>query len=135
MLFKYEVRSNCGIYTGNLHISTVDSISADTVRKVIVCYTDDYAKHIDLYQVLGIIGADGNNGRFIGYDIPAGKDVTTVEQTGIMNAYKLFDPNSESETYTFRYLPAGNNSCVSNKMEVTIIVTKDINTDSEFKRQ
>jgi hypothetical protein len=128
MVYQYEVKSDCGPYTGNLYISAIDSLGADKDRKVIVCYTDDYAKHIDLFQVLGIAGAKG---RFINCDVPAkqGEQLTmlnSIETTGIMNARGLFDTTKESETYTFCYLPSGDDICVSDNVTVTVIVTRDI---------
>ncbi|MDR1593285.1 MAG: hypothetical protein LBS43_02215 [Prevotellaceae bacterium] len=137
MKYQYEVRSDCGLYTGNLYISTIDTIGSDTLRKIVICYTDDYAQHVDLFQILGIAGADGANGKFIKMDYPSGKDeniMKAIEDTGIMNAYELFDTTKESETYTFRYLPVGNGSCVSDNMEITIIVTKNVENDSEFEK-
>jgi hypothetical protein len=125
MRYQYEVKSDCGPYTGSLYISTIDSISSDTLRKVVVCYTDDYAKHIDLHQVLGIVGASG---KFIRIVVPSGKDedkLDNIEATGIMNAFELFDTTKESETYTFRYLPdLTKDTCVKKEAEITVVVTK-----------
>jgi hypothetical protein len=135
MHFQYEVRSDCGPYTGNLYISAVDSIGVDTARTVILCYTDDYANHVDLFQLLGIVGADGSNGQFRVCEAPSGKDLSSVEETGIMDAHALFNPTNESETYTFCYQSI-NNSCVSSKMEVTVIVTRDVKKDVDnIKKQ
>jgi hypothetical protein len=130
MQFQYEVRSNCGLYSGSLQISAVDSLSNDTVRRIVVCYTDDYAKHIDLYQVLGMVGATG---RFI-HCGELNKDFSVVESTGIMNASALFDSSKDSEVYEFCYLPGRDDSCVSGKTSVTITVTKNVKEDSEFKK-
>jgi hypothetical protein len=135
MVYRYEVVSDCGPYSGNLYISAIDTMGVDTARKVIVCYSDDYAKHIDLFQVLGIAIDKDNEGHFIPCDVPikGGKQrdlLDNIETTGIMNAYELFDRSKESETYTFCYLPS-NNPCVSEKITVTIIVTKDIEREKE----
>jgi hypothetical protein len=127
MVYQYEVKSDCGPYTGNLYISAIDGLGADTVRKVIVCHTDDYAKHIDLFQVLGIAGAKG---RFVLYDDPVNNNGTKIDdpvmkQPGIMDAFASYDVANESETYTFRYQP-NDDICVSENVTVTIIVTRDI---------
>jgi hypothetical protein len=134
--FKYEIRSNCGPYTGNLSISVVDSIGADTERKVVICYTDDYAKHIDLFQILGIVGA---NGRFNLYEAsddqgreinPA--NISEIESSGIMNAFELYNKEHKMEKYIFRY-QSGSEECVPRNMQITIIITRDIEKDSEFE--
>jgi hypothetical protein len=144
--YQYEVKSDCGPYTGSLYISTIDSIGSDTLRKVVVCYTDDYAKHIDLYQVLGIVGASGSftlcndpvNER--GRKIDVNPDVIEeIQLSGVMNAFGLFtrtneSGTNESETYTFCYLPGKDDTCLQKKqMEITIIVTKNIQENSTFK--
>jgi hypothetical protein len=136
MQYQYEVNTDCGPYTGNLYISTIDSVSVDTIR-IVVCYTDDYAKHIDLHQILGIVGASG---KFIQDVIPPGKKekyedvLDNIETTGIMNAFELFDINSGSETYTFRYLRGSvKDTCVMNETLITIVITKDVVKDTEVK--
>jgi hypothetical protein len=135
MVYTYEVDSPCGQYTGKLYISAIDGLGSDTLRTIQVCYTDDYAKHIDLFQVLGIVGA---NGHFIVYDVPVKTgakldSLNRIETTGVMNAYELFDTSKESETYKFRYLPSNNDPCVSDKVEITIIVTKETGNDPEYE--
>jgi hypothetical protein len=140
MVYRYEVESDCGLSTGNLYISVVDSVMSDTARKVIICYTDDYAKHIDLFQVLGIVGANGTfrlcedpvneNGSKI--SIPP--NLTQIEQSGIMDAYSLFNSNNSSETYTFCYLPSRSDSCVPDGMKITIVITRNVESDSEFQK-
>jgi hypothetical protein len=135
MHYHYEVQSDCGLYSGSLYISTVDSIGADTQRKIVVCYTDDYAKHIDLFQVLGIVGATGN---FELYDDPRNNlgaiiDNPVMSQPNIMDAFASYDEANESETYTFRYIPLKNDTCVTDNMQITIVVTKDVEKNSEFK--
>jgi hypothetical protein len=136
MRYQYEVMSDCGPYTGSLYISTIDSIGSDTLRKVVVCYTDDYAKHIDLYQILGVVGA---NRRFILCDPPVNDQGVTIadpvfdETTGILNAFESYDEANSSQTYTFCYNKTPDDVCVKNNMQITIVVTKDVKTDSEFK--
>jgi hypothetical protein len=138
MRYQYEVESDCGPYTGNLYISAVDSIGIDTARKVIICYTDDYARHVDLFQILGIVGANGNFDLFEAYNnngaeiIPA--NIREIELSGIMNAFELFNTNNENETYVFRYQPGREKDCLpAEKMQITVIITKDVQKDSEFK--
>jgi hypothetical protein len=138
MHYKYEVESDCGLYSGSLYISTIDSVGVDTVRKIVVCYTDDYAKHIDLYQVLGIVGASGN---FELFDDPVNNAGTKIDdpvmtEPNVMDAHASFDEANESETYVFRYVPSGggtNDTCVRDNMQITIVVTKYIENESEFK--
>ncbi|MDR0605758.1 MAG: hypothetical protein LBG80_15805 [Bacteroidales bacterium] len=135
MLYQYEVSSDCGPYTGNLYISAIDSMGVDTLRKIVVCYTDDYAKHIDLFQVLGIVGA---NGRFELYDDPVNNngakiDSPVMKQPNIMNAFASYDTANESEIYTFKYIPNANDACVRDNMQITIVVTKNIEAGSEFE--
>jgi hypothetical protein len=135
MLYQYEVSSDCGPYTGNLYISTIDSMGIDTLRKIVVCYTDDYARHIDLYQVLGVVGASGN---FELLSDPVNQNGTPIDDPemiddNIMDASASFDIANESETYTFKYIPKGDEPCVKENMQITIIVTKDIRKDSEFE--
>jgi hypothetical protein len=145
MLYQYEVRSACGLYTGNLHISTVDSLSLDTIRNITICYTDDYAKYVDLFQILGIAVDNNPDGYF---ELESAMDnnkqeitlsdevLDNIKQNGKLNAFDLFNTDHESETYTFGYLPYANggSSCVSNDMKVTITVTRDIKEDSKFDK-
>jgi hypothetical protein len=135
MAYRYEVASRCGTYNGNLYISAVDGLGSDTLRTIMVCYTDDYARHIDLFQVLGIVGASG---KFVAYDVPEKEGskldlLNAIESTGIMNAFELFDPSKESENYTFRYLPSSTDTCVSDKVEITITVTKEIGNNPDYE--
>jgi hypothetical protein len=136
MHYQYEVQSTCGLYTGNLYITAVDSIdvSQDTLREIKFCYTDDYAKHIDLFQILGIIGAKGTfilcedvvNEKGETINVPA--NITNeIEKTGIMNAFELYNTANEFEEYTFCYNPGQNegNTCISSdKIQIKIIITK-----------
>jgi hypothetical protein len=127
--YRYEVMSDCGLYSGSLYVSAIDGLGVDTARKIVICYTDDYAKHIDLFQVLGIAGT---NGRFELQDDPvnnSGKkiDDPVMKQPYIMDAFSSYDVANESETYTFRYLPQRDDtSCISDRAIITIIVTKDV---------
>jgi hypothetical protein len=141
MLFQYDVRSNCGPYTGNLYVSVVDSVASTTSRKIVICYTDDYARHIDLFQILGILGA---NGQFIRYDVPESNSkydaaqydsiLKIIETTGIMDASILFDTKYTSETYTFRYL-SSNDTCVPHEAEITVVITKELEKEQEQDSQ
>jgi hypothetical protein len=142
--YQYEVTSNCGPYSGNLYISTIDSTGVDTARKVTICYTDDYAKHIDLYQVLGIVGAKGT---FEICDDPVNdkkeklaNPVMKGDNGSIMDAYESFKKNDsndddESQTYTFCYMPPSNDTCVSRIVEITIQVTRNIENNTDFKQK
>jgi hypothetical protein len=133
MKFQYEVESDCGPYTGNLYISAVDSIGIDTLRKVIICYTDDYAKHVDLFQLLGVVGAKGYF-TLCDTDNDLPPDVLEyIEEYGIMNAYNLYDDAHESEAYTFCYVRGADDLCVPTNMQIEIIVTRDVAKKSEFK--
>jgi hypothetical protein len=123
--FKYEVESDCGPFSGNLYVSAVDSVKHDAQKTIKICYTDDYAKHVDLFQVLGVVGATG---RFILIETtPPGKNLSGNfnEATGILNANGVFDENNSEEIYTFGYVPNGD-SCVSGDVRVTIVVTKNV---------
>jgi hypothetical protein len=139
MQYQYEVRSDCGPYTGNLYISAVDSLSSKIERKIIICYTDDYASHVDIFQILGIVGATGSfslcddpvNEK--GQKIPQHEKLNDVVSTGIMDASDMYDTNNESETYTFCYLPGRNEPCVPDDIKVTVIITKNVRDNSEFK--
>jgi hypothetical protein len=143
MVFRYDVRSDCGTYTGSLSISAIDSIGVDTLRKIVICYTDDYAKHIDLFQILGVVGA---NGKFGLLDARTSSEkeinpanISDIESSGIINAYELFKKNleslgdHESETYTFRY--DRNDSCIKDNMTITIVITKDIEIEQKQDSQ
>jgi hypothetical protein len=131
MPYRFEVTSDCGPFSGYLYVTPVDSIRHDMHKKIQVCYTDEYASYIDLFQILGIAGASGN---FILCEDPkpAGKVIPSeiqqrIEQTGIMNANALFNENNTIEEYTFCYAPASD-SCIPSGAKVTIIVTKNVNT-------
>jgi hypothetical protein len=147
--FQYEIESDCGPSTGNLYISVVDTIGVDTVRKVVICYTDDYAKHMDLFQILGIVGANGEfdlcdafapygTGERIIY--PDERDVEDIESSGIMNAFALYNKNKTSEgellyeyvRYVFCY-QSGSDGCVPSNMKIEIKVTRDVEKNSDFK--
>jgi hypothetical protein len=146
MQYNYEVRSDCGLYSGNLYISAVDSlrIISDTVRKIIICYTDDYASHVDLFQILGSVGATGS---FILCEDPVNERGQTIHQSageldkmiadvtraGVMNAFELYDTANESETYTFCYLPRGNEPCISENIKITVVITRNVKNNSEFE--
>jgi hypothetical protein len=153
MQLKYEVQSDCGPYSGNLIISTVDSIGTDTIRNVLICYTDDYAKHVDLFQLLGIVvdNNTNNNGSFILFSAVAVNgnqttifypDLGDIETTGIMNAYEIYNDHkiqnggrgNAREEYTFRYLPVpGRTGCIPSNMQITIVVTEYVEDNSDFK--
>jgi hypothetical protein len=140
MRYHYDVKSDCGVYSGDLYISTVDSIGSDTARRIVICYTDDYASHVDLFQIMGIAGASGNfelcddpvnnNGATI--TVPA-EVVAEISRTGIVNMTDLFNPANEKETYTFCYSSGRNDTCMKGKMEITVEVTRNIERDTEFK--
>jgi hypothetical protein len=143
-VYRYEVRSDCGLYAGNLYVSAVDSLSSDTARNIVICYTDDYAEHVDLFQILGIaVDKNSPSGYFELYNAVnnKGAEITLatsvldgIKQNGKINVSTLFNEANDSETYTFGYLPNTNsNSCVSNKMKITIIVTKNVKEDSQFE--
>jgi hypothetical protein len=124
--FNYEVKTECGPYTGSLYITAVDTIpSADTVT-IRVCYTDSYASHIDLAQALGIAGLKG---RFeLENTDPLGLTLSSdVFNNGILNvnADREFElRNNSVETYIFGYIPEGD-ECVSNNVRVKVVVTRD----------
>jgi hypothetical protein len=124
MGFRYEVESDCGPFSGNLYVSAVDIIRNDTVT-IKICYTDEYAKHVDLYQVLGVVGTSGTF--WLEDSDPINKQLGSSfnPSTGILNAYEAFDKNRADETYIFGYVPKPG-ECVSNAKRVKIIVTKNV---------
>jgi archaellin len=146
MRYNYEVKSNCGQYSGTLSISTIDSIGSDTARKVIICFTDEYASRIDLFQILGIAGADGSftlkddpinqDGNKINISGSPHKDILdAVKLTGTLDANAIFDKDkNESETYKFGYIPGRNDVCLKNmdNIVITITVTKNVKSSSSF---
>jgi hypothetical protein len=144
MQFQYEVKSNCGPYTGNLYISVVDTIISDTVRKVVICYTDDYAKHVDLFQILGIVGATGEFDLCDAFTFDGIReriiypDVSDVESSGIMNAFDLYNKNKTSEGKLYEYIryvfcyQSSSDGCVPSNMKIEIKVTKNVEGNSDF---
>jgi hypothetical protein len=56
-----------------------------------------------------------------------------VTGSGIMNAFELYDTTNESETYTFCYLPGRDEPCVPKDIKITVIITKNVRDNSEFK--
>ena len=128
--FSY-VAGECGVSRGSLYLSTTDSI-ATTDKVIQVCFTDDYAKNINLFQVLGIAGLEG---RFeVDSTVPT-KDLIASEAFdghSILNAYKAFDIDNSVERYTFKYVPSSTgitdneSSCVRGELKVTVIVTKHV---------
>jgi hypothetical protein len=144
MQYGYELKSSCGQYSGNLYISTVDSIGADTARKVMICYTDNYASNVDLFQLMGIAGASGNfelcddpvNELGARINFPAGTLETisdSISRTGKLDMAALFNPANEREIYNFCYHAGLGDTCMKNKMEITVIVTRNVERGSDFK--
>ena len=125
-LFQFDFATECGVSKGNLYISAVDSLTSNIHRVVNVCFTDDYAHHIDLRQVLGIAGLKG---KFIlDSTTPPGKDLTLSynQNTGVLDANKAFDTANQKEEYTFVYFPDGTEECVPSNMKITVRVTKEL---------
>jgi hypothetical protein len=134
MPYQFEIISDCGPFKGYLYVTPVDSIRHDMHKTLQVCYTDDYASHIDLFQILGIAGASGN---FILCEDPKpeGKVIPSViqnniERNGIMDANALFDPDNTVEEYTFCYNPASD-SCIPSGTKVTVVVTKNVKVKND----
>lgn len=128
-VYQFDMHTECGTSTGNLYLSTMDSIVVDKRHITInVCFTDDYAYHIDLNQVAGVVGLKG---RFVVESTtPAGKDLSGSynELTGVLNANSAFNVAYAEERYTFQYQPViGEGDCISSDLKVTIVVTKDLN--------
>jgi hypothetical protein len=141
MRYSYEVKSTCGPYSGNLYISTIDSIdsSSDTARRIVICYTDNYASHVDLFQIMGIAGASGS------FEICSEQTIPSdAINSGIVDVRRLFQPDpaiepaKDREIYTFCYRDSGaNDVCMKGKnMEITVVVTKNVGDrgDSEFEK-
>jgi hypothetical protein len=133
MVFRYEVRSDCGPYSGSLYISPVDSIGKDTARRITLCYTDEYASNVDLFQIMGIAGAE-NYGHFELCDDPVNETgktipypaeiINTINSTGKLDMSRLFNPENEIEIYRFCY--DRHDSCMSNRMEITVALTRNV---------
>jgi hypothetical protein len=134
MQFRYEVQSDCGPYSGNLYISAVDSAGIHTKQKVIICYTDEYAEHVDLFQLLGIVGANGSFGLNSAVD-DRGRQLypaNLLDANGVMNASAVFNQNNASETYTFGYLPGRSEDCIpEDDMQITVVITKYVEDSVE----
>jgi hypothetical protein len=133
MEYRYEVSSDCGPYSGSLYISAVDSIVDNTERRIVLCYTDEYASHVDLFQIMGIAGAE-NDGNFELCDDPVNETgntipypaeiINTINATGRLNMSILFSTTNEIEVYRFCY--NRNDSCMRNGMEITVVLTRNV---------
>jgi hypothetical protein len=123
--FQYNVKTECGEFTGDLYVSVIDSFPAKLELRRKICYTDDYAKHIDLFEVLGYGGLTGN------FELlatnPPGKtlDLTMFDPTtSVMNANAAFDESNNEEVYTFRYVKGVNDSaCLPANADLRVIIT------------
>jgi hypothetical protein len=144
MTYHYDVRSDCGLFSGDLYISTIDSIGKDTDRRIVICYTDDYASHVDLFQIMGIAGGRGHfelydaigDGASIDFSTEINAINDSISRSGKLDIASLFRKyNHDKQTYIFRYVPARNDTCVEkDNMEVTVEVTRNLERDTEFKR-
>ncbi|MDR1581948.1 MAG: hypothetical protein LBS55_01610 [Prevotellaceae bacterium] len=142
--FHYTIDKNdaCGPYKGNLQVSTIDSIGGTQERNLQICYTDQYATNVNLFQILGLANAkgkfhlDGNPLNQNNVVIPlSDADNKEIENTGIMNAYKIFVEaynysQNETVTYRFRYLRDNDDEqevvCISEEVYIIITITKDV---------
>jgi hypothetical protein len=132
---RYKVQTDCGLVAGNIQVSTIDSIGSQH-RTIQVCYTDQYAHHIDLYQILGVAGlkgvfelrsAVGERNGFTGNITLPDAIKEEIEWTGIIDAYKLFIGRSDDvQIYKFRYMPANSDVCVAStaNIEIELKITK-----------
>ncbi|MDR2424177.1 MAG: hypothetical protein LBD59_05570 [Prevotellaceae bacterium] len=129
--FKYELDSDCGVATGYLFVSAVDSIPTNLETTITLCYTDDYAFHVNLYQAAGIAGLKGvfkfvpSEGSPNNKTLPSNYNPNSIVD---LNVHEIFGDNNtaDSETYVFEYIPASD-ECIKGKMKVKIIVTKYLN--------
>ena len=129
--FKYELDSQCGIATGYLFVTAVDSIPKNLETTITICYTDDYAYNINLYQASGIAGLKGLFEFRPSEGMPNNKNLGANfdSSTGVLNANAAFDGennSSDTETYVFVYRPASG-ECINGDMKIKVIVTKYIN--------
>jgi hypothetical protein len=98
---------------------------------------------VDLFQVLGFVGATGSfelcgdpvneQGQKIIYDTEKQKKIDNIKLSGVMNASELYNTANESETYTFCYLPGRNELCMPKDIQITVIITRSVKDNSEFK--
>jgi hypothetical protein len=124
--FSFVYANDCGRAPGNLYIGFLDSIPHGTNRVLQLCYTDDYAKYVNLFQVLGYAGLKGTFE--LESTVPAGKSIEWIDQAkGIFNAADTFDPANAEEEYTFIYKrdPSEAN-CAPDNLRITVIVTRNL---------
>ena len=109
----------------------MDSIPKNLETTITICYTDDYAYNINLYQASGIAGLKGLFEFRPSEGMPNNKNLGANfdSSTGVLNANAAFDGennSSDTETYVFVYRPASG-ECINGDMKIKVIVTKYIN--------
>jgi hypothetical protein len=129
LTFSFVYSNECGKAPGNLYISIVDSLPSDLHKRLQLCYTDDQASYVNLFQVLGVAGLKG--AFELESSVPPGKNIVWINQNnGVFDAFETFDAanNSETkETYTFKYTPdPSEQGCIANGAKVSITITRNV---------
>jgi hypothetical protein len=105
---------------------------------------DNYASHVDLFQIMGIAGGSGS---FTLCDDPVNESGTkinippaalavfndSISKSGKLDMASLFNPANEREVYNFCYTSGPTDICIKGKMEITVVLTRNVEKNSEFK--
>lgn len=133
-LFKYG--SECGPVEGKVYLSVIDSLlnKEQSNRKIVLCYTDDWATNVDLNQVFELAGLK----KFWTYptsnqiDLGGRTDIWKPDTNPpVFNARKAFElasaalPSQNEFAFVFEYDPDPK-ECIVGKLTLTIVVTRDV---------
>lgn len=123
--FTFRFTTDCGPSTGSLYLSVVDDIGKIENKSIQICYTDDLATSINLYQLLGVAGLDGK------FKLAAGSATPSLgafdDVKGIFNAFASFDTSKDKEEYIFEYkADASDKDCITQTAQLKIVVTKTV---------